>query len=308
MKTKHFLFIHMLLFASLATDALAILPAYAREVAPMIMTSLKEGKSLTDLFGNRMDVSNAKLELGLGISAGVNTVDMRYSYMLNDLKNESVAVINIQGPMSKGDSCMYGTSDWVNWIAAADANAFIKAIVVCFDSPGGFVSGTQSLGDAMRNTQKPVLALVKDGCCASSAYWAASQADEVYATHETCSIGSIGVYVQFSDMRKFYEAQGVVIREIYSDYSPEKNDVFIKALDGEEQPLKDEFLNPSAKAFIKAIQTGRSGKLNAEAGDPFKGKLYGANDAKKLGLIDGILSFEKVVERAFNLSNQVQIV
>ncbi len=309
MRLKSILYIMSLtLMTALAKGALAIAPNYANEVAPYIANQLKSGLPLDNLVKSKEALSK---EIGIvghaHASSMVNLNRLAYNPGMV-IESNSIGVLAIEGPITKGDFCTYGTNDWTQAIQLADRHPNISAVILRFDTPGGFVSGTQTFADAIKSTRKPVIGFIDDGMVASAGYWLASQCDEIYSSHITNEVGSIGVFVQIADFRKFWEANGVTIREIYSDYSSEKNDVFIKARDGEDKPLKDEFLNPIAKTFISAVKSGRKGKLNLDEGDPFKGKIFMSDQALKIGLIDGIKSFDQVIARANQLSNQIPVV
>lgn len=301
----------MLLLSHFATDALAIHPGYARTTLPILAEAIKNGSPLNNIFGNKLpETPEAKIieHMVIGFAGeSFMTVNMANSWAVSQIRDASVGIINVRGPISKGDACVYGTNDWTQMVASINSNPKIVAGVVKADSPGGFVSGIQTFADAVAKSKKPIIGFIDDGMAASCGYWAICNAKEVYSSHATSQVGSIGVFVQLADVRKFYENQGIEIIEIYSDYSSEKNDVFIKALDGDTKPMKEELLNPLAKAFISQVKAGRKGKLNLSEGDPFKGKLYLSEEAKAIGLIDGIMSFEQVVARAYNLGTSISI-
>jgi signal peptide peptidase SppA len=213
---------------------------------------------------------------------------------------DSIGVIPISGPILKNDVACgpVGSSTIASWIKQADNAANIKAIILKIDSPGGMVDGTQTLADAIRSSNKKVVSFIDDGMAASAAYWFASECDEIIASHATDSIGSIGVFVQIADILKFYEERmGLKIHTIYASQSSEKNGEVRALLEkGDEKPIRMELLDPLAATFIKSVKQARAGKLNLSAGDPFKGKLYMAEEALSIGLIDRIATFEEVVE------------
>jgi ClpP class serine protease len=217
------------------------------------------------------------------------------------------AVIPIKGAILKEDNCGdAGSMTRARQITNLSNNDNISSIILLFDSPGGMVDGTQSFADAINNAKKkkPVMGFVEDGMAASAAYWFASQCTELYASHETSSVGSIGVFVRLLDVKPAYAKEGFVIHEIYADGSEEKNLPYKEALDSKYELIKTEMLNPIRTAFVAAVQSGRGNKIDAAVNDPFKGKMFGAKEAIKIGLIDGIMSFDAVVARAAELANK----
>lgn len=216
-----------------------------------------------------------------------------------------IAVIPVKGAILKEDNCGdAGSMTRARQLNNLSNNDNVSSVILLFDSPGGMVDGTQTFADAINNAKakKPVLGFVEDGKAASAAYWFASQCTELYASHETSSVGSIGVFVRLLDVKPAYAAAGFVIHEIYADGSDEKNLPYKEALDANYELIKTEMLNPIRKAFVSAVKAGRGSKIDTSVADPFKGKMFGAKEAIKIGLIDGIMSFDAVVQRASDLS------
>jgi protease-4 len=177
----------------------------------------------------------------------------------------------------------------------------IKGSILIMDTPGGQVEGTQSVADAVafHATKKPIINFVQDGMMASAGYWMGASSSKIIASHNTCMIGSIGVMAKLPDSTT--EAGKVHI--IYADQSSEKNKSFQDAMGGKYEALRKEILNPLAENFIGSVKTAREGKINLSAGDPFKGKLYMANEALQIGLIDSIGTFQDCIDAIEETSN-----
>lgn len=218
----------------------------------------------------------------------------------------NIAVIPINGAIMKDDNCGdAGSMTRAMQVKNLAANPNVAAIIFLIDSPGGMVDGTQTFADAIIDAKqhKPVIGLVQDGQAASGAFWLASQCSEVYVTHETCAVGSIGVFVRLVDSSKAMEAKGYVVHEIYADGSTDKNKVVNDALNNEYASIKEKVLNPIRDTFETAVKNGRGSKLNISKNNPFTGGMYSASEAIQIGLIDGIMSFEQVIARASQLAN-----
>lgn len=84
-----------------------------------------------------------------------------------------------------------------------------KAALVVIDSPGGTVTGSDALYQALRDLTKtmPVVAVV-DGTAASGGYIAALSADQIIA-RRTAIVGSIGVLFQYPNVVKLLDTLGV---------------------------------------------------------------------------------------------------
>ena len=222
----------------------------------------------------------------------------------NDASEGSVAVIPVTGPILKHNNCGDpGSMTRARQIIEADNHHNIDAILLDIDSPGGMVDGTQTFADAIINANKPIIAFINDGMAASAAYWLAAVCDEVYVSRNTDMVGSIGVYLTLADFTKYYEEAGIKIHEIYAPESTEKNLDYKQAFEENYKAIEKQ-LSFLAQTFISAVKSGRGDKINLSKGDPFKGKMYFAEEAIAIGLIDGIKSFDEVLERSSEISKK----
>ncbi len=212
-----------------------------------------------------------------------------------EIKPNSTAVIPITGSLMKqGDWCSYGMEDMAGWLKAADSDKRISNILLWIDSPGGTVDGTQALADTIKGMEKPVLAFV-DGLMASAALWIGSAAQHVVARNSTTEVGSVGVVLSFADIRPMWEREGVKFHTILSSLSKDKNREFLEALKGEYDLVKELSLDPLATMFIDTIKANRPGAV-ASADTWNTGRVFFAEEAIKLGLIDGIADFDAALD------------
>lgn len=206
---------------------------------------------------------------------------------------DGVAVVTVAGLLLKRGSDWLGIPGCVDYRGTieslADDETAAKVIVV-FDSPGGTVSGVDDLAETVRRaaSKKPVIAFCED-LCASAAYWVASQCTEVYA-NRSAMVGSIGVYRLVYDDSKGFEADGVKAHLIKS--------ADFKGAGAPGAKIEDRHLaewqrqvDDTHARFTTAIRSARA-KVDTKS---FDGRLYGARDAVRLGLIDGIATFDQAV-------------
>lgn len=238
------------------------------------------------------------------VTAKSNVINAN-QFRLNDAPADSVAVIRILSPISKTDWCGDpGTESLGKFIGSAAANPNISSIILEIDSPGGTLAGTQSLVDQikMAREKKPVVAFVNEGMMASAAYWIGSAATEIYASQKTDLIGSIGVYQTMVDTTERWKSMGYKIKDVYAQQSIEKNEEYREFVDKGTTKLTEAAVKIAADIFISAMRENRGSKINTKVDDPFNGRLYYAYEAQQIGLIDGIKSFDLVVQRAAELS------
>lgn len=215
----------------------------------------------------------------------------------------SVAVISITGPIMKHDNCGDpGTKTYERLINSALSNPNISAIVLQVDTPGGTVSGTESLHNTIRNASKPIVTLAED-LMASAGYWFGSGAQHVMAYTTSTQIGSIGTMISFADFQGLWEKMGIKFHTIFADESKDKNAAFLEARAGNYKRMREESLNPINERFLSSVKENRKGKLNLELENVLTGKVYVATDALKFGLIDSIGNLNDAIDKAFELSS-----
>jgi protease-4 len=114
-----------------------------------------------------------------------------------------IARVNVSGVIT-GDK---RTLEMIERIGKSNA----AAAIIRIDSPGGTVSGSEALYDALRklNERKPIVAVV-DGVAASGGYVAALASDRIIA-RQTAIVGSIGVLMQYPNVAKLLDNWGVKI-------------------------------------------------------------------------------------------------
>ena len=280
------------LISSIVGQKWLINPEYAQANLGLVMSILKgDAKFPQEEFKAKYDRLEAHSDNLIGIY-------QFGGFKSSDIPEGSTAMIPIMGPMMKNsDYCTTGAMELANYVKQADQNPKIKNILFIFDGPGGMVQGTQTLADAVKATEKKTFGYVEDGMACSAHYWVLSCCDEIWSSHATNTIGSIGVYTQMEDWKKYYKKKGLEIHEIYASQSTEKNKDYKDALEGNYDTLRAGHLDPIASRFIDHVKEQRGDKINLEAGDPFKGDAYQSDVALSIGLIDYIGSLEELLSK-----------
>jgi protease-4 len=215
-----------------------------------------------------------------------------------------IAIIPYKAAVQKyGGWCAMGTEELAERIKVEADNPRVSAIILDMDSPGGAADAVAHPSAAINyaKERKPVVGYAGNGMTASAAYWIMSHANEIYATYETDEIGSIGTYITLVNYEQFlsnyYNAD---VHQVYASKSTEKNKGYrdITAEKSSQEWLLEKELDPFNDIFIQTVKSNRP-SINE---DVFKGRLYMAKDALEMGLIDGMMSFEEVLNRASELS------
>lgn len=211
-----------------------------------------------------------------------------------------VAVIPIQGVISKRASLVKdvsvgaGTSieEIKNDLNAALADPAVKSIALDVDSPGGSVDGVAELSDMIYNARgkKPICAFA-DGQMASAAYWIGSAADKIYAS-QGADVGSIGVYSVVKDMSRAYKNAGVDTHVIKAGKHKAAGHP-LKQMTEEDMGVIQKKVNAHYKMFTDAVRRNR-GMSADQVNQAATGECFMADEAQKLGLIDGIDTIESM--------------
>jgi protease IV len=203
------------------------------------------------------------------------------------------------GPFG-GDSVIAG-DDMARAIRQATTDKDIKAIVLRVDSPGGSVTASDQILDAVKKAQaagKPVVVSM-GSVAASGGYYISLSADKIVAEPGTIT-GSIGVFTGKISINNTLGLIGV---------KSELVGVGKNALMGSElQPYTPEqwaAVNAQADAiyadFTKKVADGRKLPL-AKVQDVARGRVWTGADAANRGLVDKLGGFWVAAEQAKKLA------
>lgn len=266
------------------------------------MASMMNGNMNSDALPKKMNFEAS----AYGFTKAAFAISGRSSSITMDgAPSGSVAVVPIFGEFLKyGTQCAYGANEIVPAIYQAGELKNIVALVLDVDSGGGSESAVPPFIEAIKYVQSKGKPVVLHGdMCASAAYYIASYCDYIMVDNEISSaFGSIGVYVAFVDYKEQLEKAGVKHRTIYAPQSDMKNEEY-RALvdDGNEQPLIDNVLIPSATRFINTVKQNRMGKIN-ENSDAYRGKLFEGISIVSEGLADGFGTLYDALEVASGMA------
>lgn len=199
-----------------------------------------------------------------------------------------VVVVPIYGTMSRNYTWdnYFSNEFLIRLLDAIAQNDAKKGVILDFNSGGGTVDSTDELVAAVTRLMqvKPVVSLIN--FCASAAYWVGSQANEVLMRPgPTAQTGSIGTLLMYQNVAKAFEKAGIEPTIFRSTGSVDKARINgIEPLTPDLEAQIQRTLDACNKVFKGAVRTGRGAKLTSE--EIFTGKLYGAQEAQKLGLVD----------------------
>lgn len=211
-----------------------------------------------------------------------------YGYRTRSLTggNRQIGVITIAGEISDGNAGPGAAG--AQRIAELLNNALdddLAALVVRVDSPGGTVTGSETIRRAIlrhKENGTPV-AVSMANYAASGGYWLATPADRIFAEPETLT-GSIGVFLvvpTFEDLLAQYGFTSDGVRttplsgqpDLFAGFTPE-TDALLQA---ETNSVYDRFISLVAQS---------RGMTRERADELGQGRVWSGGAARQLGLVD----------------------
>ncbi|MSP00141.1 MAG: signal peptide peptidase SppA [Acetobacteraceae bacterium] len=171
-------------------------------------------------------------------------------------------------------------------IRASGRDPHIKALIVAINSPGGSVSGGESLHRAIAGVaeKKPVVA-VMGGLAASAGYMIAMPANRVFARESTVT-GSIGVLMETGEVSGLLEKLGISAEAITSGPLKDQPSLTRPLTPAGREALRGIILDMYDQ-FVGMVAAGRHMEPDAVR-VLADGRAYTGRQALKLGLIDAI--------------------
>jgi protease-4 len=161
-----------------------------------------------------------------------------------------------------------------------------EALIVAIDSPGGTVTGSEAIYDALRRVaaQKPVVA-VMGSTAASGGYIVALGADHIIARRNTIT-GSIGVLMQAMEISGLLNKLGVSVSEIKS--APLKGEPsMFTPLDSKARQASQMLIDDAYTWFLE-ILASRRGLSPEDARRLGDGRAYSGKQAVEAKLVDAL--------------------
>jgi protease-4 len=222
---------------------------------------------------------------------------------------KNVALIKIEGAITtQQDFSLFAapgavSDQIVSQIEQANEDDSIEAIMFEINSPGGTVVASEEIANAVKKTEKPTVAFIRE-LGASGGYWVASAADHIIADpfSITGSIGVLSTYLNFADLLKRYnityeELKGGKYKDIGSSFRRMRDD---------ERALLQQRIDMIHQAFIAEVAQNRNFSYEY-AKEISTGIFYLGSQAKELGLVDELGGKDDVDEYLKEMLNATEI-
>ena len=211
---------------------------------------------------------------------------------------DAIAVIPIDGVIAgTGGAGIITPQDFRDKLNQALDDDTVKAIVLRVDSPGGTVAASEEIALYVKAAEKPVVVSVGD-VDASGAYMVSSQADEIIALPGS-AVGSIGVITEIPNVAGLLDKLGVEFTVITAGKYKDAGSPY-RALTATEQALIQGSVDQVYGQFIDIVAEGRK-MQRSEVESLATGWAWNGAEAKKLGLVDQIGTFDDALEVAAKL-------
>lgn len=204
-----------------------------------------------------------------------------------------VAVLSVDGVISPEDTGSYNHQWLLETIEELKSDKSNKGIILKINSPGGSVYESDELYLALKSYGKnKILVAYMENMAASGGYYISCAAERIYANRNTLT-GSIGVISgQSIDLTGLFSNLGIKYTTITSGKNKNMGNVN-EPLTKEQQDILQGISDEVYQQFTGIVSDERGLPLE----DVIKiadGRIYTANQAQKLGLIDQIGTLEDV--------------
>lgn len=236
--------------------------------------------------------------VGLGaLSSSITEVDQE--------TGPAVGVIDLNGPLTTGESFSASTGYFqtqLDWMAD---ERDVRALVIRANSPGGGIGASDEMWNSLRQfrdeTGKPVVVYMR-GTCASGCLYVSAAADELVANRNAL-IGSIGVISTFFDASELLDDIGVSVDVIVTADSKDFGS-FYRPLTDEERQFWASQIDIVLQNFIDVVANRPNSTLStSDVAELATGRVWIAEEALDLGLVDSLGYEEDALDRAAALAN-----
>lgn len=215
-----------------------------------------------------------------------------------------VAVIVASGEILDGDQPpgTIGGHSTAQLIREARQDDDVKAVVLRVDSPGGSALASEQIYReviALKQSGKPVVVSMGD-YAASGGYYIAAPADEIFASSNTIT-GSIGIFSTVPTVDRGLARLGVTVDGVgTTELSGAMR------LDRPLSPQLRDYLQSTVEhgyeQFLAHVADGRK-RTRDEIHSIAQGRVWAGADARRVGLVDTLGTFEDAVKSAAKRAN-----
>ena len=210
---------------------------------------------------------------------------------------KKVAVVYVEGTIVDGwvdDGFSIGGDEIAERIREISRDSDYKAIILRVNSPGGSVSGSDTiLNEISRSRAKGLPVVVSMGSVAASGgYWIAMDSDRVFASEQTVT-GSIGVFGLLPNLKGLMGNFSLYWDTVKTNDSSDIMSVSRPKSD-RELAIVQKYVDRIYERFISLVSESRD--LNASEVDQIaQGRIWMGQEAYELGLVDELGGLQNAI-------------
>ena len=215
-----------------------------------------------------------------------------------------VLLIELSGLISAQDSD--GLVEQPNLVARlkeeltrAGEDPAVSAIVLRINSPGGTVTASDIMYHELKvfreKRKVPIIASIMD-IGASGGYYVAAAADKILV-HPSTVTGSIGVIMLTMDAHGLLDKIGLEARAVTSGPKKDMGSPF-RAMTADERAIFQSVIDSFYERFLAVVKEGRPNLSAEQIRKLADGRIYSGEQAKAVGLVDGIGYLDDAVDLA----------
>lgn len=229
------------------------------------------------------------------LKAETKTSEQQVNLPKQKYSKDFIAALYIKGVIQE-ENQTYNQKWLLETISMLKTNKKNKGLALYIDSPGGNVYQADELYLALQDYKtsgKPVYAY-QGPMAASGGYYISCAANKIYANRNTLN-GSIGViFGQSVDITELMSKIGIKSTTIFAGKNKNMFN-FDQPVTPEQREIMQSIANECYDQFIGIVAINRNIPL-FEVKKLADGRLYTANQSLKLNLIDGIGSWENMLD------------
>ncbi len=264
---------------------------------------------MADKVGYFTDVlDEIRTKLGLDKNEKVNFVSIeKYGAKTKISKNYSakskIAIVNAEGMIVMGDKegGLISGDFYTKMIRKIREDDKIKALVLRVNSGGGSALASDLIWNEInlfKKSGRPVVVSMGD-VAASGGYYISSPADSIFAEKNTIT-GSIGVVGGIWSLHDFLvDKLGVTMDSVKTSKHASMSNVY--DLTAEEKKMIQSSVQSMYNTFISRVGEGR-GMDTSAVNKIAQGRVWAAEDALEVGLVDKIGTLDDAIACAANLA------
>lgn len=232
-----------------------------------------------------------------------------YKETAKDGADATIAIIELDGVIGESLSSNGAISETaVNTILEKiKKDNTVQYVVLKIQSPGGGALETDKIFRAIkkmfREKKIPIVSYI-DGIAASGGYYLALAGEEIYA-YPSSLVGNVGVIMQLPNYQHLADKLGFRVQTFKSGKFKDMGNP-LRKMTREETDIFQSYIDEMYQRFSDIVRTSRGERLkNINAGVATDGRIFTASQAKTIGLVDEIATFDEIIQ---SLADELQII